>query len=352
MTTSYQIFDPRTIQGLAKKHRTALVALGEIETALNKRFVSMNRPIQALILAVMSGESLLYIGPPGTAKSRLIRAFCVLAGVLEDESGRTSAASDERYFEYLLTPFTEPGELFGYYDIAKLSKGQALQRDERGMMQNAEVVYLDEVFNASSAILNSILAFMNEGIFHDRGVRKQVKLKNLFGASNYPPHAPELRAIYDRFVLRSWVDNVEPDGREIYRLLNAGWQETYSRRNGQSTYPVLLNQLDRLRSDVAGLTASGNLRLAEISPTGGRDFYNVLASRVAFIREADEFAFSNRRLVKMLYIMILHTIYRVATDQQNKTPHFTDAEMRLFPFFLNDRPDEEIAGMMEDLRGR
>lgn len=351
MTATYEIFDTTVLQGIARKHAKPLQDLAAIEEQLNRRFVAMDRPILALILAVLSGESLLYIGPPGTAKSRLIRAFCVLAGVLADEDGGSATRGDERYFEYLLTPFTEPGELFGYYDIAKLTAAQTLQRDEKGMMQNAEIVYLDEVFNASSAILNSILAFMNEGIFHDRGSRKPVKLKNMFGASNLVPHAAELRAVYDRFVIRSWVDNVEPDGRAVHQLLNAAWRETYSQRNGRTVYASLLAQMQHLQNDIKGLTSSGRLQLANIGGLGGRDFYDVLSARVAYIREADEFAFSNRRLVKMLHIMLLHTLYRMV-NAQDKSPHFTDAEMNLFPYFLNERPDEEIGGMLEDLRGR
>ena len=145
---------------------------------------------------------MLLIGPPGTVKSRLIRAFCELIGLMDE-----SDSNNRDYFEYLLTPFTEPGELFGYYDISKATKG-TLERMDKGMIQHARVVYLDEVFNGSSAILNSILAFMNERIFHDRGERKPVALQCLFAATNRIPETPVLSAFFDRFLLRCKVENV------------------------------------------------------------------------------------------------------------------------------------------------
>ena len=99
-------------------------------------------------------------------------AFAHICGLLGDDefSGAEDRAYDgtlrefqqePRYFEYLLTPFTEPGELFGFFDIGKLfdahGRSVGLERLHEGMMQHAEIIFLDEVFNASSAILNSLL---------------------------------------------------------------------------------------------------------------------------------------------------------------------------------------------------
>jgi len=141
------MFPSEPIQQLAAAHQGTLQRLAAIEQQLTRQFHKVDAPVRALCLAALAGEPLLFIGPPGTGKSRLIRAFCDAAG-LDTSTGRTvgGASAGERvdYFEYLLTPFTEPSELFGYYDIARLQQGDLVRMNEEHMMQNARVVYLDE----------------------------------------------------------------------------------------------------------------------------------------------------------------------------------------------------------------
>ena len=159
------MFDTDQLAILYKYHRSTLDALVALEIRLNQRFYGMERAIECMALAALTGEAMVMIGPPGTAKSRLVRSFCNLVGVLADDAltisgGTETEEKDEKYFEYLLTQFTEPSELFGYYDMGKLlGKEHIMSRADAGMMQKAEVVFLDEVFNASSAILNSLLTF-------------------------------------------------------------------------------------------------------------------------------------------------------------------------------------------------
>ncbi len=251
------MFEPRVLNGLVQHHEAVFQNLSHVEDTLNARFVGMEEQIRGLILAVASGEPLLLVGPPGCAKSRLVRAFCGVVGLIDED--HPEAQSDD-YFEYLLTPFTEPGELFGFYDIAELYKGEqgkGLVRDDAGMLQHARVVFLDEVFNATSAILNSLLSIINEGFFHDRGARHQVRLRNLFAATNSVPETAALRAFYDRFLLRCDVSNLaagERFPRELHKLVEAGWKETYAHHPKQETATQLLDQLEHFRRHVRQLT--------------------------------------------------------------------------------------------------
>src|SRR5262245_5404864 len=236
------MFNRGGIVALGREYKSTFQKLVELEKGLKSRFRRIDDAIEALVLAVAAGEALLLIGPPGTAKSRLIRAFCHSVGLLSDDDmapphGTTDTKpvkAHDDYFEYLLTQFTEPGELFGFYDLAALQgdpvtrRAPELRRDDQGMMQHAKIVFLDEVFNASSAILNSLLAFMNERKFHDRGRTTPVALECLFGATNDVPTSPELRAFFDRFLLRAWVDVVPEDQAMIHDLLSAGWRETHA----------------------------------------------------------------------------------------------------------------------------
>jgi MoxR-like ATPase len=337
------MFNSDVLRILATKHRQTFLDLHEIEQSLNTRFFDMKEPIEALILAVASGEPLLLIGKPGTAKSRLIRSFCGMVGLLDldDLSQRKEA-----YFEYQLTPFTEPGELFGYYDIGRASKGQGLFREDEMMMQKAQVIYIDEVFNASSAILNTLLSFLNERYFHDRGKRIKVPMELLFAATNHVPDVPELQAIYDRFVLRCYVHNVSSNPESVAALLGIGWQETFGKQ--QTRFAVkadLLKQLGLLRQVIKQLTSSGDL-----VPKQMHLFYRVLAEKIEYARDNRLSEVSNRRLVKMIHIMLIHRLYEAVVkkelDKQDLI-ELGEPQLALFKRFFLDQDDEFLSEKLE-----
>jgi MoxR-like ATPase len=116
--------------------------LAQIARTLESKFLGKDEVIRLLLIATVAGEHAVLIGPPGTAKSALIRYFARLL--------------QANYFEYLLTRFTEPNEIFGPVDIAAFREGR-YQRRVEGMLPVAEIVFLDEVFKSNSAILNSPL---------------------------------------------------------------------------------------------------------------------------------------------------------------------------------------------------
>src|SRR5262249_12238887 len=149
---------------------------------------------------------LFLFGPPGTAKSALIRAF--------------ATAVDGRYFEYLLTRFSEPNELFGPIDLGKLREGRVATVTE-GMLPEAEFAFLDELFNANSAILNNLLNVLQERVYRRGAEVHKLPLLSLFSASNHLPEDDALKALFDRFLLRCHVDHL-PRGA-MPQLLTAGW---------------------------------------------------------------------------------------------------------------------------------
>ncbi|MCX7364227.1 MAG: AAA family ATPase [Alphaproteobacteria bacterium] len=340
---------------LAKTHARTFKKLVDLERQLNDRFAGLAEPIAALVLSLAAGEALLLIGPPGTAKSRLIRAFCQCVGLLRDEdmsppkaaNGRESPRSSKarpaagesgRYFEYLLTQFTEPGELFGFYDLAALQPPQAeLRRDDSGMMQHARVVFLDEVFNASSAILNSLLAFMNERKFHDRGKANPVKLEYLVGATNDVPTSPELRAFFDRFLMRAWVHSVPADTKSVGDLLKAGWKETHATPTMGGDFTSLLDELRTFRDALDTMTRDKTLA---VDPDPA--IMSLIADRVSAARETGASAMSNRRLVGFAKIVLIQALLRGARDQKASSPRIEPGDIDVLLRFGVDRRDDGL----------
>jgi MoxR-like ATPase len=174
--------------------------------ALKRRFVGRDEVIDLIALAVVAGEHLFLHGPPGTAKSALIRQFA------QGVSGQ--------YFEYLLTRFSEPNEIFGPIDLARLREG-TVATVTAGMLPEAEFVFLDELFNANSAVLNNLLTVLNERVYRRGAETHRLPLLSLFSASNHLPDDDALRALFDRFLLRCHVDNLRREA--MPQLLAAGW---------------------------------------------------------------------------------------------------------------------------------
>src|SRR5688572_9725697 len=173
---------------------------------LKARFVGRDEIVDLIALAVVAGEHLFLHGPPGTAKSALIRQF--------------AQAVRADYFEYLLTRFSEPNEIFGPIDLARLREG-TVATVITGMLPEAEFVFLDELFNANSAILNNLLTVLNERVYRRGAEVHRLPLLSLFSASNHLPEDEALRALFDRFLLRCHVDQLRREA--MPQLLAAGW---------------------------------------------------------------------------------------------------------------------------------
>jgi len=185
--------------GAAGDARSALMDKVKRATAsLEYGLVERETEVRLLLLAACCGEHLLLLGPPGTAKSELGR--------------RLSALCDGGlFFERLLTRFSVPEELFGPLSMRGLENDQYVRQID-GYLPTANVAFVDEIFKANSAILNSLLTILNERLFDNGSERINVPLLCLVGASNELPESEELDALYDRFLLRSSVEQVSAAG--------------------------------------------------------------------------------------------------------------------------------------------
>lgn len=187
---------------------TPIQKLNEVLKYLKSLFIGKDEIIDLLGITLVARENAFLLGPPGTAKSAIIRSL-------------SSSIEDGKNFEYLLTRFTEPNEIFGPFDIRKLKEGELLTNTE-GMMPEASLVFLDEIFNANSAILNSLLMALNEKVFRRGKETRKIPALMFVGASNTLPEDEALNALLDRFLIRVKCDYVNPGLLE--QVLVAGWK--------------------------------------------------------------------------------------------------------------------------------
>src|SRR5215212_9817881 len=192
--------------------------LDRFRTSLGRFFVAKQELIDLMLVAAVAQEPLLLVGPPGTAKSDLVLKFKDALGL-----------SEEDYFEYMLTRFTEPSEIIGPIDINLLREGRYIRR-EQGKLPTARLAFLDEIFKSNSAILNILLTIVNERKFYQDGAPMPVRLRVLFAATNEIPEQTELAALKDRFPLK--VESRSVQDEHFAGLIDAGLQaEVYRTMN-------------------------------------------------------------------------------------------------------------------------
>ena len=183
---------------------TVATRLQDLVKKTSELFEQRAKEVEVLVAGLAGGVSVALLGPPGTAKSALVRRVALLCGLSGD---------DGRYFEYLMTTHTMPEEIFGGPDLNQLVKGKVV-RVTTGKLPQAEVAFLDEVFRGGSHILNTLLTIINEKRFDDGSGARHVPLLGLVGASNTAPVDPDLDAFFDRFPIRVWLRSVlEPRGK-------------------------------------------------------------------------------------------------------------------------------------------
>lgn len=240
--------------------------LNKVLSFVKETFVGKNDVVDLLGICLLARENAFLYGPPGTAKSAIVRTLA-------------KTVKDGKNFEYLLTRFTEPNEIFGPFDIRKLKDGELLTNTE-GMMPEASLVFLDEIFNANSAILNSLLMALNEKIFKRGKETKHLPALMFVGASNVLPEDEALNALFDRFLIRINVDYVNPD--LLHQVLLAGRKLESSLET--ETPEILAHEIKELQ---------GLCRNIDLKP-----IYEVYLNTIISLRNTG-IAISDRRAVKL-----------------------------------------------------
>ncbi|MEM9463463.1 MAG: AAA family ATPase [Myxococcota bacterium] len=257
-------------------------SLQEGARLLQAQFLGKEEIIRLLFISAVAGEHLVMVGPPGTAKSALLRSF---AQVIEAQ-----------YFDYLLTRFTEPNEIFGPVDIQAFRTG-AYRRKVEGMLPEAEVVFLDEIFKANSAILNSLLTLLNSRRYTHGNETLRVPLISMYAASNEVPTDDALSALFDRFLLRVRVDYL--DSYHFRGLLQKGIDLEANNMNPDADELSPVISAAQLRSLQHGFG-----QLLDF----GEDFLATFKGLVFQIR-SEGIGLSDRRIVKLLKLFAASAVF-------------------------------------------
>jgi MoxR-like ATPase len=283
-----------TFQALQSEADSLRERINRYRTSLGRFFVDKQEIIDLMVVAAIAQEPLLLVGPPGTAKSDLVLKFKDALGISEDD-----------YFEYMLTRFTEPSEIIGPIDINLLRDGRYV-RLTKGKLPTCRLAFLDEIFKSNSAILNILLTIINEKKFYQDGVPTPVPLRVLFAATNEVPEQGELAALKDRFVLK--VESRSVAEERFTELIDMGLRSESNRSlnqkpwvEGHCTLDDLMKANRYLTFLFARTTSDGrnsedqNDRMVFFPEGVFREFQRIVKT---LVRE-DRVFVSDRKLVKL-----------------------------------------------------
>lgn len=182
-----------------------LQKINEIRSYLKAIYLERNDIIEGLLAAFIARQHVLLVGEPGTAKSAIVADLA-------------KSITGANYFQWLLTRFSTPEELFGPVSLKALEQ-DTFKRNTTNKLPEAHIGFVDEIFKGNSAILNALLTLANERVFYNNGGIIQSPLFSIIGCSNEWPETDEgLEALFDRFILRYEIPYIQ-DGRNFISML-------------------------------------------------------------------------------------------------------------------------------------
>lgn len=226
-----------------------------LRDALSEGLYEKEEAVRLALLTAIAGESIFFLGNPGCAKSmiarRIVKAF------------KADGDDKVKYFETLLNAYTTPDEVFGNVSLKGLNgelpeckDKEVYRRLTEGMLPEADIAFLDEIWKANSTILNSLLTIVNERKFHNGNEVKDVPLKALFTASNeLPAKGQGLEALYDRLILRLVVSFIN-DENNFFEMVNAPSSSEFELSDEEKTLQIANAELKEWKEKIDAISLS------------------------------------------------------------------------------------------------
>ena len=206
---------------------------------LNASCFERSREINGLVVGMLTGVNVLLLGPPGVGKSYLVNLF-----------SKMFAQGDT--FSWLMSKTSTPEELFGPISMKGL-KEDRYEHCTEGKLPSKMVVFLDEIWKANSAVLNSLLTISNERVFYNGTKAVKTPVELIVGASNEYPKDDSLNALYDRFGLRFWVEPLKQK-QNIIRLI----REKRNRTLPEPTITFSQEEISQLKDLMKNISFTDN----------------------------------------------------------------------------------------------
>jgi len=279
--------------------------------ALNNAHLEREHIINGLLATLLSKQNAFLLGAPGTGKSDLIRSIC-------------SGIENSNYFGYLLSPTTDPSELFGPVAVTKLLNDE-YTRDVQGYLPSAHVAFLDELFRGSSAILNSLLTLLNERTFNNGKETIETPIQSIVAATNSWPTEESLQAFGDRFLYRPTVDFLQKPSSK--KKLD-GWALGISKRPEVGVH-ITLDDLKQLQEEAVNVKVND-------------DFLDKF-SNVLTMLDQRGITISDRRRVQILKFMKAWVV--VMGDEELYPEHLHGSIVHIM--YTNDEDKETIEEVLE-----
>lgn len=226
----------------------------QLLAALNGGLYEKEEAVRLSLLTAVAGESMFLLGAPGCAKSMIARRIAKAFKIEGDDK-------PVRYFEYLMNQFSTPEEVFGNISLKYLNGDTESGKEEyrrltEGYLPEADIAFLDEIWKASPAILNSLLTIINERKFHNGSKTETVPLKALFSASNELPAKNQgLEALYDRFILRLCVDFIK-DEDSFFEMLEQPSSSDFEISDNLKQILISNDELNKWKTQIDSISFS------------------------------------------------------------------------------------------------
>ena len=342
-----------------------------LENRLNELVVGLNDTIRLMIASAIAQQPFLMIGPPGVAKTMLATLFFELLGLRRPTAVAADEISKSAYFEYLLHSFSIPEELYGPINIEKLrEKKPRVMRVNDNMLtgKGIKACFLDEVFKANSAILNTLLTLINERRYFNDSVFNPSDLRVIIGASNETPTVKgealgnggrsgsgiltDLWAFYDRWTIRTYVDipvedDLQPVTNSLYAHIRGAGLDHYGARfhkaQVDSQKPLAcINDFVLLGRCLVPDPRDKSIQKETVATPNG-EFVDKLLALCLSLRRDDQHQQCTMNPRKMLYTEMVARAHALLSTGLNESP-----QVKHLAVFRNIWDDETKAESMAE----